>query len=248
MKKILMLNKKEGETPLRALQSFKLKNKKYKDSKMTYAGRLDPMASGLLIVLVDEKIKDKEEFLNLDKEYNFEILFGFATDTYDILGKVEKKYLKNTGKESLKKSIKDELKNFKGKIKQKYPAYSSKTIKGKPLFYYARSGEGVDLPERLVEIKKIELLKTSSIKGDKLIRDINKRINKAEGDFRQEEIKRIWKEKINISKTYFTASFNVKCSSGTYVRVLANNLGQKINIPALAYKIKRARIGKYKIN
>ena len=68
MKKVIVLNKKEGQTPLQTLQLFRRKNKKYKDSKITYAGRLDPMASGLLLLLVDEKIKDKEVFLGLDKE------------------------------------------------------------------------------------------------------------------------------------------------------------------------------------
>ena len=53
---------------------------------MTYAGRLDPMASGLLIVLAGEETKNKEKYLNLDKEYLFEVLFGFKTVTYDFLG------------------------------------------------------------------------------------------------------------------------------------------------------------------
>ena len=247
MKKVIVLNKKEGQTPLQALQLFRRKNKKYQDSKMTYAGRLDPMASGLLLLLVDEKIKDKEEFLGLDKEYNFEILFGFATDTYDILGKIKEKDLIKIKREKIKKDIENELKNFKGKIKQKYPAYSSKTVKGKPLFYYARKGEDIEPPERLVEIKKIKFLKIKKIKGDKLKSDISKRINKVKGDFRQKEIKATWSDKVGKKESYFIASFNIKCSSGTYVRALANTLGQKIKIPTLAYKIERIKIGKYKI-
>lgn len=51
MKKVIILNKKEGETPLIALEYFRSKRKEYKDLKMTYAGRLDPMASGVLVVL-----------------------------------------------------------------------------------------------------------------------------------------------------------------------------------------------------
>jgi len=210
MQKVIVLDKKEGQTPLQALQLFRQKNKKYQDSKMTYAGRLDPMASGLLLILVDEKTKDKEKFLSLDKEYNFEILFGFATDTHDILGRIEKKYLKNIEKESLEKSIKNQLKDFKGKIKQKYPAYSSKTVKGKPLFYYARKGEDIEPPERLVEIKKIKFLKIKKIKGDKLKSDISKRINKVKGDFRQKEIKATWSDKVGKKESYFIASFNIK--------------------------------------
>ncbi|MDQ3244755.1 MAG: tRNA pseudouridine(55) synthase TruB, partial [bacterium] len=88
VKSFYLLNKKEGETPLEALESFRVKAKIGKEVKMTYAGRLDPMASGLLIILAGEECKNKEKYLRLDKEYNFEVLFGFATDTYDILGKV----------------------------------------------------------------------------------------------------------------------------------------------------------------
>ena len=67
------------------------------------------------------------------------------------------------------------------------------------------------------------------------------------GDFRQKEIKESWLDKIDKKESYFIASFNIKCSSGTYVRALANTLGQKIKIPTLAYKIERIKIGKYKI-
>ena len=91
MKKILILHKKEGETPLEALNVFRFKNKKYKDVKMTYAGRLDTLVSGLLLVLTGDTVKEKEKYLKLNKEYEFKILFGFATDTYDVLGKVTKK-------------------------------------------------------------------------------------------------------------------------------------------------------------
>jgi len=247
MQKVILLNKKEGQTPLEALEFFRSKNREYQNSKMTYAGRLDPMASGLLIVLVDDKIKDKDKFLSLDKEYNFEILFGFATDTYDILGKIIKSKNIDIKKEVLEKKIKKELKNFVGKFSQKYPIYSSKTVSGKQLFQYARSGQDVDIPEREVEVKKIKLNKIKKIKGNRILEDINKRIDKVNGDFRQKEIKKIWSKETKIANSYFVADFSVFCSSGTYVRGLANSLGLKLNIPALAYRIERSKIGKYKI-
>ena len=58
---------------------------------------------------------------------------------------------------SLVHSIKEELKNFKGKLIQKYPIYSSKTVSGKQLFQYAREGEEVEIPKREINIKKINL-------------------------------------------------------------------------------------------
>src|SRR3989344_6100075 len=121
MKKVLILNKKEGETPLGALEKFRAQDKKYKGVKMTYAGRLDPMANGLILILAGDETKNKDKYLALDKEYYFSVLFGFATDTYDILGKIQHSYiLENVGTLELKKNIKENLKYFTGKFKQKY--------------------------------------------------------------------------------------------------------------------------------
>jgi tRNA pseudouridine55 synthase len=273
VKKVIVLNKREGETPLEALGFFREKNKKYENAKLTYAGRLDPMASGVLVALAGEEIKNKEKYLALDKEYNFSVLFGFSTDTYDILGKVivarqqtffGKQELalplrasrSGPSKSSLPRSdflvllIKNNLKYFRGKLKQKYPIYSSKTVKGKPLFSYARSKESVEIPETDILIKKLTFEKIKKITGDKLFLNIKKRIKKVKGNFRQEEILKIWQEKLlgeNKSRIFYIAEFVVKCTSGTYVRGLANSLGEKMKIPALAFSIKRTKVGKFHI-
>ena len=257
MKKVIILNKKEGETPLEALENFRKKNVLYKDMSMTYAGRLDPMASGLLVVLAGEECKKKEKYLILDKEYEFEILFGFATDTYDILGKiidVKQNIIKNKSENKISKEkiileIKNNLKYFKGKFIQKYPIYSSKTVNGKQLFEYARSGVDVEIPEREVFVKSLSLEKIREIKKEKLLQNIEKRIKKVKGDFRQKEILKIWnknlKENKKTAESFLLASFKIKCESGTYVRSIANALGEKVGIPALAFSIKRTKIGKY---
>ncbi|MFA5778152.1 MAG: hypothetical protein WC870_01530 [Candidatus Paceibacterota bacterium] len=246
MKNIILLNKKEGKTPLQVLENFRQKHKKYKDVKMTYAGRLDPMASGLLLVLTGEEIKNKEKYLALNKEYNFKVLFGFATDTYDVLGKVVNTNFAFFPK--IEKEIKRNLKSFLGENFQKYPKYSSKTVKGKPLFVYAREGEYVDIPERVVFIQKLKLEKITEINNKKLFANIKKRIEKVDGDFRQEEILDIWKGLIlDKPNKFFVAHLKIKCSSGTYVRSVANTLGDMVGIPALAFSIRRTRVGKYVI-
>ena len=168
MKKVILLNKKEGETPLEALEIFRIKNNKYKDIKMTYAGRLDPMASGLLLILAGEETKNKEKYLVLDKEYDFEVLFGFSTDTFDVLGKVLFNYELSITNYELKNRIKSKLQDFLGEQVQKYPIYSSKTVAGKPLFTYARAGDQVEIPERKIVIKKLELEKIRTINNKKL--------------------------------------------------------------------------------
>ena len=250
IQKAIVLNKKEGETPLQALEEFRRKHPKYKEAKMTYAGRLDPMASGVLLVLAGEETKNKEKYLGLDKEYEFEVLFGLATDTYDVLGKIiSSGILENIRigtTEDLEKTIKKNLKHFKGKFTQAYPAYSSKTVKGKPLFRYARDGEEVEAQTRDVNVKKLELLKIRKISSKKLLANVCKRIEKVRGDFRQEEILQAWDEAIKGgAKAYFVGSFKVKCGSGTYVRGIAHGLGEKIGVPALAYSIKRTKVGKF---
>ncbi len=245
-KKTIIVNKKEGETPLEALELFRAKNKEYKDLPITYAGRLDPMASGVLLLLAGEETKKKEEYLGLDKEYEFEVLFGFATDTYDILGKLinvsESLHL------GLEKKIKSNLKYFTGKFTQKYPPYSSKTVNGKPMFEYSRKDIVVEAPEREVEVKSLKLIKIRKVQSKKLLENIEKRIGKVKGDFRQKEIVKIWQKNLqNKEAKYAIAYFKIKCGSGTYVRGIANSLGEKIFIPALAYSIKRTRVGKYKL-
>lgn len=249
VKKVIVLNKKEGETPLQSLEKFRAKNSEYLGLPMTYAGRLDPMASGVMLVLAGEETKNKEKYLNLDKEYDFEILFGFNTDTYDILGKVgPKRDIGPSPISLLGLGIEKELKNFKGKILQKYPMYSSRTVKGKPLWLSAREGESVEIPEREVNIKSLKLIKIRKIKKEKLLQNIEKRILKVGGDFRQKEIIKIWQKNLKDKKTpdvLCIASLKVKCSSGTYVRSIAHSLGEKLGTGALAYAIKRTKVGKY---
>ena len=244
---IILINKKEGETPLEALQYFRSRNKIYKEAKMTYAGRLDPMAKGLLLVLVGEETKKKEKYLKLPKEYEFEALFGFATDTYDILGQVQHSHtLKNIGmlrsRDKLRKKIKNNLKFFIGKFPQKYPLYSSPNIKK------VRAGEIFEQKEREVEVKKIKFMKPRKINGKKLLAKTERRIGKVRGDFRQKEILKIWQKNLTEkSNKFFIASFKIKCGSGTYVRGIANSLGEKIGIPSLAFSIKRVKIGSWKL-
>ena len=264
MKKIFLLNKKEGETPLECLEGFRQENIKKKkidkNIKMTYAGRLDPMASGLLLVLLGEETKNKEKYLKLDKEYEFEILFGFATDTYDILGipkvnnflrssdlrvPIPARPFKNHSPLEFRNAILCNLKFFTGKFIQKYPMYSSKTVKGKPLFLYARNGNEVEIPERYVDVKNLKFIKIRKISNKKLLENIERRVKKVNGDFRQEEILKIWRKKLEKENSFYIGSFKIKCISGTYVRGIANSLGEKLNIPSLAFSIKRTKVGKY---
>lgn len=71
LQKVLKLDKNAGETPLECINRFKAENLEYKGEKMTYAGRLDPLASGVMLVLTGEECKNKDKYLKLDKEYRW---------------------------------------------------------------------------------------------------------------------------------------------------------------------------------
>ncbi len=88
--KVLLLNKPLGMTPLELIQGFKKRFPKYEKLKIGYAGRLDPMARGLMVCLVGDESKKQKETELKTKDYVFEALFGVSTDTYDVLGLVSR--------------------------------------------------------------------------------------------------------------------------------------------------------------
>ncbi len=229
MEKVLKLYKNLGETPLACLERFRASNPEYANEKMTYAGRLDPMAEGLLIALVGEECKKKDEYLGLDKEYIFEVLLGIQSDTYDILGIPQENY------SNVRTNVGIDLEKFLGKRIQEYPAYSSRT------FQLARDGIDFEPPTKEIEIFSIEMLEEREIEKEILRKEILERIDLVKGDFRQDEIRESWKNILeNAPEKFQIAKFKINCSSGTYVRSITNELG------GLAYSIHRTRVGEYR--
>lgn len=243
-KNLIKIYKEKGETPLERIDRFREENPEYGEAKLSYAGRLDPMAEGVILILIGDENKEREKHLKYSKEYTFEILFGFRTDSYDLLGLLQenfKKYVLN--EEELRKN----LEKFKGDIDQEYPPFSSKTVKGKALFEWARKGklDKIEIPKHKVTIYDINLLGIRSINKPDLRKYILEGVLRVKGDFRQKEILDKWGNELNRIKTeeFNIAKVNVYCSSGTYIRALVNDLGKILGCGALAYSIKRENIG-----
>ena len=212
-----------GISPLDVIKLLQEKNPEYRGVSVTYAGRLDPLAEGVLLLLAGEEVHKKEEYMKLDKEYEAEMLFGFETDTYDILGipqpvEVFKKTLE---------SAKREIGNLKGEISLPLPSYSSYKINGKPLFMWAREGklDEIEIPERTTQIHDTEVLDSYEVSSEELLKKITEKINLVKGDFRQEEILNKWQEVLNKENKYFLAKVKFNVSSGTYIRSIAHSLG-----------------------
>lgn len=270
MEKVLKVYKKKGETPLECIQNLKKNYNNLKPLPMTYAGRLDPLAEGVLLILVGDEVNKKDEYLKLPKEYDVDILFGFETDTYDVLGKItdykatpefSKPGLKEAHKLGLE-NLENILNNFIGTIEQSYPPYSSRPVKGRPLFAWAREGklEEIEIPKHKVFIENIEILEqfeihlgaqlpSGEISGKELLKKIIEDVCVVKGDFRQKEIIALWKDNLikKENEIFPIVKIRVSCGSGVYVRVLAHDIGKSLGIPALALNIKRTKVGEYKL-
>jgi len=131
--------------------------------KVGHAGTLDPMAVGVLIVLLGEATKIDPYLKNLEKEYVTSIVFGKKRDTGDKDGKIIEKDEEFNIIE--KKVLEKVIKNFIGEIYQRPHPYSAVKYKGKALHKYARAGERIVMPPRKVFIKSIDILGVEDNRG-----------------------------------------------------------------------------------
>ena len=117
---------------------------------------MDPLATGVLIIGVGKGTKHLQQFLMCTKAYEATLLFGAATDTYDVQGKLLSKapYSHVT-----RKKVEEALDTFRGQIMQRPPIYSALRIQGKHLYEYAREGKEVpvEIQERPVMVEKLEI-------------------------------------------------------------------------------------------
>ena len=135
------------------------KIKRITGEKVGHTGTLDPLAQGVLPILIGKGTQCSKYLLNHDKKYRVELKLGKRTETLDAEGKIieEKEIPQNMLEQSNKSNIEKTLKTFEGEIEQKPPIYSAIKVKGKKLYEYARKGQEVEIPTRKITIYSIEL-------------------------------------------------------------------------------------------
>lgn len=133
-----------------------------KTRKIGHTGTLDPMATGVLPILVGKATKACDLLPDHDKEYISGFKLGLETDTLDIWGKTLNEEIASIDR----KDILSKIESFKGEITQIPPMYSAVSVGGRRLYDIARSGETVERPERKVTISKLELLSYDEEKGE----------------------------------------------------------------------------------
>lgn len=185
---ILIVNKEKNWTSNDVVQ----KVKRLTGQKVGHTGTLDPLATGVLPLLIGKGTLLSKYLINHDKTYIAKVKLGIKTDTADLEGKVIEKIDVD---ESIfnQNKIENVLKSFIGTQNQIPPMYSAIKIKGKKLYEYARSGQNVDIPERKIEIYKMEL-----INFDKNTKEVEFEVSCSKGTYIRTLCEDIAKKMINI--------------------------------------------------
>lgn len=177
---VLLVDKPAGLTSADVTNQIK---KNFRFDRVGHGGTLDPFATGLMVVLIGEATKAARFLLEGDKSYEAIARLGTETDTGDPTGQpaITGAIIPHTVAEWSAFA-----QPYRGLIRQRPPVYSAVKVRGKPLYEYARKGEAVEIKDREVIVRSLEITEAD------------------ETSFR----------------------FRVACSGGTYIRVLAADIGR----------------------
>ena len=253
VRKTYLIYKDVGETPLEALLRLRGHFKIPAGVPMTYAGRLDPAAEGVLVILAGEECKNKLAYTRLPKTYVAEILLGVATDSFDLLGLPQapasdasfEMTVETTGNIFIQ--AEGWIKEHIGTFTQKYPPYSSKTVCGEQLHAQAKKGIIPELPTHEVSLYSYADISVRPKKREDVLARVEMLTKKVTGDFRQKEIAGSW-EKLGetLPEQMLVLKVTIEVGSGFYVRQLAEDLGRALGTGACLYSLVRTKInGRY---
>ena len=168
--------------------------------RVGHGGTLDPMATGVLLIMLGRGTKLSDRLMSSDKTYEGTMYLGSATDSQDATGEV----ISEGEWEDITQEVgEEEMKNFKGDIFQTPPMVSAVKVNGVPLYKLARKGKTVERKPRLMHIYKFKIL-----------------------DFNPPEIK-----------------FVLRCTKGTYVRTICNDIGENLGCKAHLSALRRTNAG-----
>jgi tRNA pseudouridine55 synthase len=206
MNGILLVDKPSGWTSHDAVAKVRsiLKNATGSKIKVGHTGTLDPLATGLLVLVLGSYTKRAQEFSKLDKTYEAELTLGQVSTTGDSEG------IKQaiSDKKPTRAEVKTALGRFKGEISQTPPIFSAVKVDGQRAYKAARAGKTLEIKPRKVTIYDIS----------------------------------------RVEYDYPTLKFTAKVSSGTYVRSLAEDIGNQLGAGAYLSALRRTTVGQYDIS
>jgi tRNA pseudouridine55 synthase len=192
--------------------------------RVGHTGTLDPFATGVLVILVNRATRLAQFLSGVEKEYEAVIRLGFATDTGDVTGKpIDGSAPDDPASDKLaggwnREELEAALESLRGDIDQVPPMYSAKKQDGRKLYELARRGEEVERKPVRVCIYKFEAIGSTG----ELLKD-------------------------NLDGT-FDFEVRVSCSSGTYVRTLAEDFGKRLRVGAHLAELRRTRVGDFQLH
>jgi len=225
--------------------------------KVGHAGALDVFADGVMIYLVGKATKLSDKLMHFDKEYITTIILGIATDTQDTEGEITEIKTGYLIKDI--KNIEPALNKFIGKQKQYVSVYSSVKVDGKKLRVLMRdeayekqisfdqsNNKQITLIPKATESK----LKTFSVKvpaKDIIIHDIELLES---GNIPVKKMTKLKKQLVSLppSQEFPYLKIKVNSSKGTYIRQLAEDIGNQLNMPAMLLALTRTKVGDISIN
>jgi tRNA pseudouridine55 synthase len=206
MDEVLLIDKPKDWTSFDVVGKIRsdLRKKTGQRIKVGHAGTLDPLATGLLIVLVGKATKRQAEFMKLDKVYEVEMKLGETSTTADAEGE------KTAVSDAIptKKAVLEVLESFQGHISQVPPAFSAIKVNGQRAYKLARAGREVALEPRKVTIHSIT----------------------------------------DVTYDYPLIRFTTHVSSGTYIRSLVVDIGEKLGTGAYMTELRRTQIGTFRVS
>jgi len=153
MEGILVVDKPQNITSHDVVKHLR---KLFSIKKVGHAGTLDPMATGILVLLLGKSTRLFPKFSNFDKEYEATLTLGLETETGDLQGRIKKEFSFEKIDET---KIEEVFRQFVGRIEQMPPMFSALKFKGKKLYELARKGIEVKRQPRPVSIYSLRLLK-----------------------------------------------------------------------------------------
>lgn len=200
---ILLVDKPIGWTSFDVVAKVRntLKKESGRKVKVGHTGTLDPLATGLLVIVVGSYCKRADEFSKLDKTYEVTMNLGQTSTTGDEEGEKVSSSSKIVDRQELQKA----LKSFVGESMQTPPAFSAIKVNGQRAYKLARAGHEVNIEPRKILINSLQLT----------------------------------------SYEYPKVKFTADVGSGTYVRSLVQDIGEKLETGAYMSDLRRTQIGQF---
>jgi len=241
---IVTVHKPPGWTPLEAMEALRARTPALTGEPMVYAGRLDPMAEGLLLVLTGDDRYALPAHLGHDKDYDATFLFGLSSDTFDALGRLTPVAPVAPDASACVAAVS----GLVGAHDLPLPAWSAYKVQGRPLHAWAHEGRlhEIVLPVRRMQVTAVGQVSGAPVRIDALLDDVLARIDRVRGQFRQDHARADWLERAAADPPLVVVRANLTVTSGTFVRALSHSLGARLGCGGLLLSLRRTRIGDYR--